>query len=185
MLIVKSKNQTKDWRKSQNWYTNGKSNECEKYQKKIIENITENKLENIKGIRLEKETGKMEKITIKDIKNRVDKLEYTEDFDGQQKIGETIFYYNLKMVCDSGGSQTRTLSLVYDFIKAQLRTLKQSDDKLFFVNILDGDCSYTFQKYFKYLLDKEKNKVVKEKIFVGDMYKFQKWFISVKRKLTI
>ena len=42
--IVKSSLQTKNWRKSQAWYINGKTNECEKYQRTIIETIIKNTL---------------------------------------------------------------------------------------------------------------------------------------------
>lgn len=36
--IIKGSNQTKEWRKSCSWYKNGKSNECENYQKTILNN---------------------------------------------------------------------------------------------------------------------------------------------------
>jgi hypothetical protein len=32
--------QTKQWRIAQKWYKNGKHNECENYQKMLLENIT-------------------------------------------------------------------------------------------------------------------------------------------------
>ena len=38
--ITPSKFQTKIWRQNQIWYKDGKQNECEKYQRKLIENIT-------------------------------------------------------------------------------------------------------------------------------------------------
>ena len=40
ILIPSSFYQTKDWRKNRNWYKNGKSNECEKYQINLIERIS-------------------------------------------------------------------------------------------------------------------------------------------------
>ena len=39
ILIPQSYYQTKIWRKNRTWYINGKSNECEKYQIKLIEKI--------------------------------------------------------------------------------------------------------------------------------------------------
>ena len=39
-IIPASNYQTKSWRKSQKWYKNGKYNECEKYQIKLIEKIS-------------------------------------------------------------------------------------------------------------------------------------------------
>lgn len=44
ILIPSSFYQTKDWRKNRNWYKNGKSNECEKYQINLIEKIIAIKL---------------------------------------------------------------------------------------------------------------------------------------------
>ena len=52
--IEPSKNQTKEWRKSQPWYLNGKHNECGQYQKRIIEGITKatiNKAHRLRGLK--------------------------------------------------------------------------------------------------------------------------------------
>ena len=38
--IPKSNKHTKQWRQKQEWYTNGKKNECEIYQRNNVENIT-------------------------------------------------------------------------------------------------------------------------------------------------
>jgi hypothetical protein len=35
--LISSKYQTKEWRLNQQWYINGKHNECEKYQIEYIE----------------------------------------------------------------------------------------------------------------------------------------------------
>jgi len=37
--IINSCNQTKEWRRNCIWYKNGKSNECENYQKKILKQL--------------------------------------------------------------------------------------------------------------------------------------------------
>lgn len=39
MDIVTSSNQTKNWRKEQEWYINGRKNECEIYQRNKMEEI--------------------------------------------------------------------------------------------------------------------------------------------------
>ena len=44
ILIPHSNYQTKIWRKNRKWYNNGKSNECEIYQIKLIEKIITVKL---------------------------------------------------------------------------------------------------------------------------------------------
>lgn len=171
--IVSSKNQTKDWRKNQTWYNDGKSNECEKYQRNIIEQITNHPcLKCLTRINLEN-------IEMKDpskpLKN-ADGFEWTENFDGYQERPFKI-YYNLKMICASGGAQTRTLREVYHFIKAQLDCLlkKQTDD-VYFVNILDGDESFRNKDKFSYLKKMSKYETIIKYVFIGDLYEFKHWY---------
>jgi hypothetical protein len=115
-----SKNQTKEWRRSQVWYKTGKSNECEKYQKTNIESLT------LKKLNLTYDRINFENSTIIEcrhpLKNK-DGFEFTENFDGLQFINDKKLYYNLKFVCDSGGAQTRTLRETYHFIKNQIINL--------------------------------------------------------------
>ena len=60
------------------------------------------------------------------------------NFDVYQLNNEKTTYDNLKMICGSGGDQTRALREVYHFISAQQRYLnEEQSSKLFFVNILD------------------------------------------------
>ena len=77
-------------------------------------------------------------------------------------------YMNFKMICDKGGSQTRTLREVYHFVKTQLEYLLLHPEikDTYFMNILDGDESFRNMEKFKYLLSKEKYALVKDYIFV-------------------
>ena len=59
--IVKSQNQTKFWRRAQSWYKTGKSNECELFQRKMVENITNKKCAKT-DVRLNWDTLSLEKI---------------------------------------------------------------------------------------------------------------------------
>lgn len=177
--IIDSKYQNKEWRKSGTWYKTGKNNECELYQK--------NQIKNLIGIIPEKTHDRLNMDTneINDCKNPNTKpngFDITENFDGKIINGNNTIYFNYKMVCDSGGAQTRTLREVYHFIKCQIAYLikiKQSGDHnhnnthYYFINILDGDTSYQSMDKFTYLL--EKHKQVNENIensylFVGSMY---------------
>ena len=176
MNVVSSKLQTKAWRKAQSWYKGGKSNECEKYQKDQIRNLTGVDLVVRQGFRINKESYELCQIRNVDFKKLENKFEYTEDFDCIHKIKDFDLFYNLKIVCESGGAQTRCLNLVYYFIESQMQYLLHTDCKnKYFINILDGDTSYKSMKYFQYLLNKEKYKSVNSYVFVGDMYEFQKW----------
>ena len=170
--IICSKLQTKDWRKKQDWYITGKKNECEIYQRALIENIVIYKCK--------KQTNRLNLLSfeLKEYKNPMkynDGFEWTEDFDGF--INEYNMYINFKMICDRGGSQTRSLREVYHFITTQLNYLKQNINKqnILFINILDGDESYRNINKFKYLLSKPEYLTIKN-IFVGDMKTFYDWF---------
>lgn len=181
--IIKSCNQTKEWRKSCIWYKNGKSNECENYQKKLIKQLLGYEIAkcddrfNIETNTIVKKANPMKAI---------DGFEYTEDFDGKCIRGINTIYFNLKFCCDAGGAQTRTLRLVYDFIKCQIQyinakniatTIRNNDNlnelsDTYFINILDGDTCDTHISKFRYLLNKLNDKKLEKYIFIGSMYDF-------------
>lgn len=172
LKIDEAQYQTKDWRKNAIWYKNGKYNECEKYQINIIEKLLKSKL-NKTYKRINTETNEI--IENKNPVKNCDGYEWTENFDGiVEKNGKT-YYFNLKFVCDKGGSQTRTLREVYYFIKYQLNYLVKFNVKnIYFINILDGDTSHNNMNKFNYLKNKEIYKKVKKYVFIGDLYTFQK-----------
>ncbi len=176
-MITISRDQTKDWRKSQSWYKGGKSNECEIYQREQITNITKtecpktNMRINIRTLELKENSSPL-------LLN--DGFDWSEDFDGKQTLGNIQLYYNLKMICDSGGAQTRSLREVYHFIEAQMKyLLNNPDNQLYFINILDGNTSYSQKNKFTYLLSLPEYAVVSNKIFVDDMFHFQDWYNSL------
>ena len=185
--ISKSKYQTKDWRKDQDWYIDGKRNECEKYQFRLLKQITKCDI-NRTNDRIH--CHKIEIISKSDPMNEVDGFEYTEDFDGLLIKNDIKYYFNLKFVCNSGGAQTRTLREVYHHINHMIlyllkyKTIKtKSNNKLqqscYFINILDGDTSNKLIELFDYLykkIDTKEVKFVKEHIFIGDMHKFERYW---------
>jgi hypothetical protein len=173
ILIPDSCYQTKIWRKNRNWYKNGKSNECEKYQIDLIEKIIQNKLQKTND-RLDTENNEI--VNIRNINSKENAYEFTENFDGVYSKNENIYYFNLKFVCDIGGAQARTLREVYHFIKYQAEyKWKHPDNKIYFVNILDGDTSYNNTAKYFYLIDKEKYKDIRKFIFIGSLFNFQKY----------
>ena len=123
-IITSAQEQTKKWRKEQNWYTNGKRTECEKYQKSIIENLTGFPLNNT-NLRLNTETTEL--LDYRTPLVQINGFEWTENFDGIQLITNQTLLYNLKMICDDGGAQTRSLREVYLFIKVQIFYLDLSN----------------------------------------------------------
>lgn len=177
--LIRSKYQTKNWRKEQNWYANGKHNECEKYQINILEKITEQSI-NKTILRLN-----ISSLLLNPISNPLSKksgFEWTENFDGMQISNNKIIYYNLKFVCDRGGAQTRTLRETYLFIKTQLEYLKYhpDDENIIFINILDGDESFRRMRNFNYLHNKDVYNDIKKKVYIGSTYDFYHWWKSWK-----
>ena len=173
--IVSSSLQTKNWRNSQSWYNNGKKNECEKYQKQMLFNInSEYSIEFCDKStykRLNYRTCELKKLAVVD--KEEDKFEWTEDFDCSGKFKDIVILYNLKMVCDKGGAQTRTLREVYHFIKMQINYLERNEN-IIFVNILDGDECSRNQTQLKYLYNKCDEKM-KSRLFIGDLQSYHQW----------
>lgn len=172
--IISSDKQSKDWRRQQEWYINGKKNECEIYQRNIVEKIIGKKI-----LKTNKRFNK-EKNTFEDIYNpntRDDGFEWTEDMDGECYYSGMNHFYNFKMICDKGGAQTRSLREVYDFIRSQLNWLLENTEKpVIFINILDGDESFRHKNKFNYLKDNKKYESIKDRIFIGDLYEFQQTY---------
>ena len=172
--ITPSQLQTKLWRNSQPWYKEEKKNECELYQRNLIELITQSKC-NKTNLRINIELNDI--INCTQPMTRYDAFDWTEDFDGEQIYYNNItLYYNLKMVIGDGGAQTRSLREVSHFIRAQLEyNIKHIDNPKYFVNILDGDTSYKLLDKFNYIINNDKYKYVKNFIYIGDMYNFMPW----------
>ena len=176
--------QTKKWRQLQSWYISGKYNECEKYQRQQIEDIIGLKTQKT-TLRLNHIDYRMESIPYPlKVKNG---HEWTEDFDAKWDAFGFTFLCNMKMICDSGGAQTRTIREVWHFIRTQLVYIS-SDKKVIFVNIMDGDGSYNqitggkktgcaslLDLFGKYPLESEK-------VFIGDMGEFKSWYDTLTKK---
>ena len=177
--IVPSAQQNKEWRKNADWYSTGKSNECEKYQIGALQQVLFPKLLSKTNDRIH--TENLEIIDCRCPLKQQDGYEYTENFDGVVQTGSNMFYFNMKFVCDAGGAQTRTLREVYHFIRLQMEHLLlllrdndiQPQNLPYFINLLDGDTCWKSAKYFDYLVQKEKYRGILENIFVGDLHTFQ------------
>jgi hypothetical protein len=165
-----SKYQTKEWRKSRDWYKNGKSNECEKYQIKYVEEIINTKISKTDD-RINIKTKEI--IDYRTPLVNVDGFEWSEKFDGKVIDDGDIYYFNFKFICDTGGTQTRSLRETYQFINNQLEYLRKFNVyDTYFINILDGDASYNHMDKFRYLLNKDKYKYLSNYIFVGSLHDF-------------
>jgi hypothetical protein len=159
--IPQSQYQTNEWRKKAIWYKNGRHNECEIYQRKLIERIT-----NQKCIKTDYRIN-MDKLVLKNN----DGFEWTENFDGIIEINNIKFYFNMKFICGDGGIQTRSLREVYHFIKYQKKYLEKENNNIYFINILDGDFCYKHIEKIKY-------NNCHNNIFIGDTHTFQIWWKS-------
>jgi hypothetical protein len=169
--LTPSFEQTKKWRSDQPWYHTGKSNECEIYQRSTIETITNHTCHKT-NTRLHLSNKLMVEKT-RPMKEE-DGYEYSEDFDGSITSNDTKWLFNLKMICDNGGAQTRSLREVYHFIATQLdHLLLFPKNNIRFINILDGDTSFKNINKFNYLLNKSQYEFIKHNVFVGDMCEFE------------
>jgi hypothetical protein len=180
--IPSSEIQTKEWRQQQPWYKGGKHNECELYQIPLIEEITQRKLVKT-NFRLHAHDYLM-KENSQPMKQE-DGLEWSENFDAYLNYHNKDFYFNLKIICDNGGAQTRSIRETYHFMKYQMEHIKRykSDfpKEKYFINILDGNACNRSMKKFYYLINKPEYKFQKSYIFVGDMKQFQDyWFNFIK-----
>ena len=180
LLIPPAIYQTKKWRQNQSWYETGLRNECEIYQRSMIDQITKKTCSKTSN-RINIITKEMK--SLKQPMKQTDGFEWTEDFDGFIQHDKNDLYFNMKFVCNSGGGQTRTLREVYHFITCQLEHLikfynSSSMTIPYFINILDGDTSNKHMEKFNYLLKKKEYETVSKQVFIGDMYDFQKYWIT-------
>jgi len=145
----------------------------EKYQREIIEKITNNKCNKTKK-RLNIRTNEI--VEISRPNTQLDGFDYTEDFDGEQIINDIPYYYNLKSIVGQGGSQTRSLREVYHFIEQQLNYLVKNKN-VRFINILDGDEAHKHMpKFINYLSCLSEYTDVKNNVYIGDLRGFVRWF---------
>lgn len=150
----------------------------EKYQRSIVEKITNLKILkshmrlNIRHLNLEKRLRP---------NKEENGFDYTENFDGFQKINNKSYYFNFKCIVGKGGSQTRSLRDTYLFIETQMKYLINTNNRnIVFINILDGNESYRTMGKFNYLFNFYNYSEYKKNIYIGDLYSFENWFKSHK-----
>lgn len=169
--FTKANLQTKAWRKVQTWYRGGKRNECENNQCSQLATMFSQELVKT-NLRLNFRTHTLAEKAKLD--KTVDCYDWSETFDRKVVQDNTMYLFNLKFVCDTGGAQKRTLQLVNFFVDAQYQYLvKNKETDIVFVNVLDGDfCAKQGDKWL-YLKSLYPNQ---DRVFVGDMVEFKEWF---------
>lgn len=182
IYIPSSEIQTKEWRQQQPWYKGGKHNECESYQIPLVEEITQRKLVKT-NFRLHANDYSM-KENNRPMKQS-DGLEWSENFDAYLNYYNKDFYFNLKLICDNGGAQTRSIRETYHFMNYQMEHIKKYKSEFpkekYFINILEGNACHRSMKKFQYLLNKPEYRFQKPYVFVGDMKQFQDyWYQFIK-----
>ena len=103
-------------------------------------------------------------------------LSWTENFDGIQFFISGVpphkpvrVLYNFKSICEAGGSQTRSLKCIHDFIRSQVNVLEKGEiTTTLFANILDGK----FLAQNMRLLSKFDNN---PNIYIGDLHGYFSW----------
>ena len=165
--IISSKYQTKEWRQNQVWYQNGKHQECERYQMSLLSqnwiHFPEMKKTNVRLNVYDYELRNI--VNLK----KENMFEWSENFDA---IVRDKFLFNLKFICDQGGSQARTMRETFHFIRAQISHLKINKNYVF-INILDGDFCYRHTKIFRSIIP---DGLYSKLIFIGDLEQFIAWW---------
>lgn len=164
--MISSKEMTKEWRHSffkVNNISQGNSMKPEDWQRKCISNICGiTPLKSSWRINLKEYSMR----NLSHIYKQDDMFDLSETFDGIFEKDNIFYLFNLKMICNQGGSQMRSLREVYHFIDGQLGVLKDHK-KIVFVNILDGDFCYKHKSHFS-----SNN----QNLFIGDMKEFEDWW---------
>lgn len=144
------------------------SMKAEKYQRRMIEKGTGYPCKKSDNMRINTETNAFESRP-KPYGGVNGNFDWTEDFDGNQSFNNLEIYYNFKCIVGDGGSQTRSIKCVYEFVKAQLKLTNDDtfDKNIIFVNILDGDTCSKHVSKFSHL--KHPN------IYIGDLYDYFEW----------
>lgn len=143
------------------------SMKAENYQRKAIEDGTGMKCPKSGHMRINTETYEIAK-NAQPYSGATASYDWTEDFDGFQTFGgKCRVFYNFKSIVEGGGSQTRSLKCVYDFVKAQ-QNVRNVDKNTFFVNILDGEVCAKSLHMFKCFENEDH-------IYVGDLYDYFEW----------
>jgi len=172
--------QTKQWRKGQSWYKNGKYCECEIHQRGLLEKVVDQPVLKTK-LRINKKTHVMQKLS--EPLTRKGGFDWTEDFDGIFHAGEARYLIDFKSIVEGGGAQTRSIREINDFIEAQFNYLLNNpkDTKTRFANLLDGEIlyKYTAGNYYGQcgaslldIYDDTKYGDVKKRVYIGDMLGF-------------
>jgi len=143
------------------------SMEPENFQRKAVEDGTGFECPKSGHMRINSETGEIAK-NAQPYSGPNANYDWTEDFDGLQTFGgKCHVFYNFKSIVEGGGSQTRSLRCVYDFVKAQ-QNVRNVDKNTFFVNILDGEvCAKNLHMFKRFEND--------DHIYVGDLYDYFEW----------
>ena len=143
------------------------SMKAENFQRKAIEDGTGFECPKSGHMRINSETGEIAK-NVHPYSGANASYDWTEDFDGLQTFGDKCrVFYNFKSIVEEGGSQTRSLKCVYDFVKAQ-QNVRNVDKNTFFVNILDGEvCAKKLHMFKRFEND--------DHIYVGDLHDYFEW----------
>ena len=125
--------------------------------------------------RINEDTLELKEGLSKPYTGEVGDLSWTEDFDGVQFFIGGVpphtpvrVLYNFKSICETGGSQTRSLRCLHGFIRSQVKVLEKGDiTSTLFANILDG-------KYLAQNMSLLK-KFDHPNVYIGDLHGYFSW----------
>ena len=179
---------TKEWRQ-EHISKNSRDNKVEKFQKRVILDYPlDDKGKTLRNVRINKRT--LEFKNLYKITDREDFVDWTEDFDGIYQLNGSTYYWNLKMIPDSGGAQNRSIRPVIDMVEAFAKHIKKnkSTDK-FFICITDGEYYLNFadersgntRSQFEYAID-QVNGDLRKYFFIGPSHDLKDWWEAISEK---
>lgn len=161
--------------------TNTRENICEKWQ---IEKLRAVGVPSVAGtnVRVNSITFEIETVAT-GLFDRLDFADWSEDFDLIMKVNDaTTLYFNLKFICESGGSQNRSIKPLANMIYYLAKHIekKQCRDKKF-IFIMDGEYLTKFivanetngVSQFHYQIDRV-DPTYKKYFFIGSTKQFLK-----------
>lgn len=154
---------------------------AENYQRQMVAYITQQKCDKTNGLRIKYEDNMFYKL--KSCTNADEPLfKFTEDFDGYQQVLNKTLLYNFKLMCTTtngggGGSQTKVMRDIDRFIETQVKLLNNEVyTNYIFINILDGNLVGKHINDYKRWYSGLNNDDLQNKLFIGDMVDFVKWY---------
>jgi|10_taG_2_1085330.scaffolds.fasta_scaffold196308_1 hypothetical protein len=138
-----------------------------------------------RSLRLNKRTVEMRQQ--RQITNREDFVDWTEDFDGFCQVGNNETYWNLKNITCSGGAQNRSIRPIIEMAECFAKLIKKNSfENKYFICITDGDYLVNFteprpacsRSQFEYAID-QVDPALRKYFYFGPLKSLRHWWKKI------